>query len=374
VPSSADGSDAILVGLARAGDQAAFAVLVARHRPLALHLCRSVLRDPARAEDGVQEAVLLAWLKLSKLRQPERFGPWLAGIALRICHAWLRYRAREAWSLEAVLGGRVLPEPVDWAATPPQSVEQGELGARVRRAVADLPAGQRSAVALFYLAGLSHAETAALLGIEVGAVKTRLHKARGRLRHALWELWSEEHMTTETASAFVDVQVADVRAVASDEPPGERRVVLLAERNGERVLPIWIGQFEGDAIAIALVRAAPPRPLTFPFAARLLEAAGGRLQHVRIDRLVEETFYAQVVVDSAAGRRTFDARPSDAIALALEVGAPIRVAVSVMDQAGRDRAELSASRPAESRSALERADEIRAWVAQPWPNRPPTVF
>jgi RNA polymerase sigma factor (sigma-70 family) len=367
-------ADGTLVELARGGDQAAFAVLVARHRTMAWRLCRQVLRDRARAEDGVQEAVLLAWLNLDKLRQAERFGPWLAGIALRVCHGWLRYRAPQAWSLEALLGGGALPEPADWAATPLRSVEQAELGAAVRRAVAELPRGQRTAVMLFYLAGLSHAETAALLGIEPGAVKARLHKARGRLRHTLWELWSEERMTNEASVEFIDVQVEDVRAVPIDEPPGERRVVLLADRGGERVLPIWVGQFEGDGIAIALVRAEAPRPLTFPFAARLLEAAGGRLQEVRIDRLLDETFYAEVVVDGPAGTRTFDARPSDAIALALETGAPIRVAVSVMDQAGHARAELSASRPAESRSALARADEIRAWVAQPWPNRPPTVF
>ncbi|HYW90118.1 MAG TPA: bifunctional nuclease domain-containing protein [Chloroflexota bacterium] len=373
--SSADGSTARLVQLARGGDQTAFAALVVRHRPIALRLCRQLLRDERQAEDGVQEAVLLAWLNLRSLARADSFGPWLAGIALRVCHGWLRYKARQAWSLDALLGGQLLPEPVDLAATPAAAVEQAELGARVRRAVAALPPSQRAAVALFYLAGLSQAETAAQLGIEVGAVKARLHKARGRLRQSLWELWSEDHMTTETSSEFIDVQVDDVRAVATDEPPGERRVVLLRESSGERVLPIWMGLFEGDAIAIALVHAAAPRPLTFPFAARLLEAAGGRLQEVRIERLVDETFYAQVVVDSPSGRRTFDARPSDAIALALETGAPVSVARPVMDQAARPRAELNKSRPSESRSARERADEIRAVVAQPkgrWSH--PTVF
>ncbi len=342
---------------------------------MALRLCRQLLRDDGQAEDGVQEAVLLAWLNLRSLARADSFDAWLAGIALRVCHGWLRYQARQAWSLEALLGGRLLAEPVDLAASPPASVEQAEFGARVRRAVATLPPGQRAAVALFYLDGLSHAEIAAQLGIDIGAVKARLHKARSRLRRSLWELWSEDHMTTETASEFIEIQVEDVRAVATDEPPGERRVLLLAESSGERVLPIWMGLFEGDAIAIALVHAESPRPLTFPFAARLLEAAGGRLQEVRIDRLVDETFYAQVVVETAAGTRTFDARPSDAIALALETSAPMSVARPVMDQAGRRRAELSESRPSESRSARERADEIRDLVAQPKPKwSRPTVF
>jgi RNA polymerase sigma factor (sigma-70 family) len=127
--------------------------------------------------DAVQEAALVAWLNLSKLRRADRFGPWLAGIGLRVCHSWLRYRAREAWSLDALLGGRVLPEPIDWSATPLVQAEESELNDRVRRAVADLPRGQRAAVTLFYLADLSHLETAELLGIHVGARRAYTRRA-----------------------------------------------------------------------------------------------------------------------------------------------------------------------------------------------------
>lgn len=361
----ADVVTARLVHRAREGDRVAFAELVVQHRPMALRLCQRVLRDDGRAEDGVQEAVLVAWLTLDSLRRADRFGAWLAGIALRVCHRWLRRQTYEMCSLESLVGGRSMSEPIDLDTSPSDSAELAELGAAVRHAVAALPPSQRSAVALFYLVGMSHAETAALLGIEVGAVKARLHKARSRLRQNLWELWSEEHMTAETSSEFIDVQVHDVRAVPLAEPPGERRVVLLAEASGERLLPIWVGQYEGDAIAISLVQAETPRPLTFAFAARLLGAAGGQVQQVRINRLAEETFYAEVVLDSTIGTRTIDARPSDAIALALVTRAPIRVAAEVMEQAGRTPEELSQSRPAESRSARERADQIREVVAMP---------
>jgi hypothetical protein len=180
-------------------------------------------------------------------------------------------------------------------------------------------------------------------------------------------------MTTEKASEFIDVHVDDVRAVPLAEQPGERRVVLLGEDSGERVLPVWVGQYEGDAIAVSLVKAEAPRPLTFAFAAHLLEAAGGRIRGVRINRLAEETFYAEVILDTATGTRTIDARPSDAIALALVTGAKIRVASEVMDQASKTPAELRKSRPAESRSARERAEEIRELVAGPrW--RTSTIF
>ncbi len=261
--------------------------------------------------------------------------------------------------------GRVIVEPVDAGPIPQEVVELCDLGRRIRLAIADLPVSQRTAVALFYLADLSHAEIAALLGIETGAVKTRLHKARGRLRRALLDLWQEEHMTTELD--FIDVEVGDVRAVTIAEPPVERRVVLLTEGAGERLLTVWVGGFEGDAIAIGLLRAEARRPLTYAFTAQLIQAVGGQLREVRIDRLVDETYYAQVVVEGTGSTKVVDARPSDAIALALETGAPIRVNPAVMEQAGVTRAELAEKPPGtiDSRSARAHADAIRERLTQP---------
>jgi RNA polymerase sigma factor (sigma-70 family) len=355
-------TDSELVEAVRGGDHAAFSVLVVRHRPLSVRLCMRVLRDGSLVEDVVQEAVVQAWLSLDRLRRPERFGAWLAGIALHLCSRWSGYRAEDAWSLDALLGGRFMHEPFDSDPIPEEVAELRELGRTVRLAIAELPRSQRSAVGLFYLADLSHAEVAALLGIQPGTVKARLHKARAKLRRTLLNVWREEHMTAEVA--FVDVDVEDVRAVTTAEPPGERRVVLLIERGGERLLPIWVGGYEGDAIAIELLHAEVRRPLMYAFAAKLLEAAGGRLREVRIDRLVDETFYAQVVVESNGDSRGVDARPSDAIALALQVDAPIRVNVEVMQQAGATRAELAEKRPL-SRSAREHANDIRERLTQP---------
>ena len=364
-------TDLELVRAARRGDRAAFGSLIERHRPLVLRLCRRLLGSSGLAEDAAQEAVLIAWLNLDSLERPGRFGAWLAGIGLHVARQWLRVRARDAWSLEGLLGGRRLPEPVDWRSSPAERAEEAELTSAVRRALAILPPGQRSAVALFYLAGLTHRETAAALGIQPGAVKTRLHKARAALRRALWATWNEhdeeEHMAAQTAASdrdLVDMHLEDVLRVPVAEPPGERSVLLLAEDQGERVLPIWVGQFEADATAILLVGAQTRRPLTFPFAARLLQAVGGALREVRISRLADETFYAEVVVETSQGVRTVDARPSDAIALALTTGAPIRAAANVLELAGIPPTELEQRRIENTRSAREHADSIRSRLAE----------
>lgn len=320
-----DEQDAALVEAARDGDRAAFAALLARHQPLLLAFCRRALGDDGRAEDAAQEAVLQALLSLDRLRHSERFGSWLVGIGLNVCRRGQRGQGREARSWEALLGGRCFPEPVDATPGPADLAEAAELRAWVHRAVAGLPSGQRAAVILHYLAGLTQAETAAHLGVEVGTIKTRLHKARANLRRSLWQ-HEPPRIATEGGQAMVEVQVLDVRRRRAEEGLASRHFVVLGEVGGERRVPIWIGEAEATALALHLERVSMPRPLTYAFAAQVLTAAGGELREVRIDRLVGDVFYATAVVAGPEGEREVDARPSDALNLAILLEAPIRMA------------------------------------------------
>ena len=330
-------SDTALFLSARSGDKDAFCSLLERHRPMLLALCRRILRDAGLAEDAAQEAALQAMLGLDHLRRPDRFGAWLAGIGLNVCRGWLRDRSRDYWSWEAMHGGWQALEPDDWQTGPEELAQAADLAARVRQAVADLPHGQRAAVMLFYLSGLTYAETAALLGIEVGAVKTRLHKARRALRRQLWTAWKEE-ITMQSDTETVEVRIADVRRKPAQEDKPGYYMLVLEEIGGERRLPIWVGQFEGTAIALQLQEVEVPRPLTFPFMSSLLQASGGQLREVCVSKLVEDTFYAVAVIEGAEGIRTVDARPSDALALALVTGAPIRVEPAVFEASNADLA------------------------------------
>ncbi|HET7093541.1 MAG TPA: bifunctional nuclease domain-containing protein [Thermomicrobiales bacterium] len=358
--------DSGLVAAAADGNTDAFAALLVRHRPLLLGVCRRALGDPALAEDAAQEAALQAYLNLARLQRPERFGSWLAGIGLNICHRLRRQRLREAWSWEATIGGHRLPDAVDPAPGPEAEAETAEIRAWIERAVAALPPGQQAAVTLHYLAGLTQAETAATLGVEAGAVKTRLHKARINLRREL--AWRASPNTPNegapTMTETVDMRVVDVRRRHAEEGQAPRHVVLLEEIGGTRRLPIWIGAFEATALALHLERIPQPRPLTYAFAAEMLGAAAGRLREVRIDRLEGDVFYAVAMIDGANGERDIDARPSDALNLALLLGAPIRVAAAVLAAtAGSPGGE----RPWPDDSA-ERAAVIAGQAAADWAN------
>lgn len=112
-------------------------------------------------------------------------------------------------------------------------------------------------------------------------------------------------------------------------------VMLLREVNGNRVLPIFIGPAEAKAIMYALEQTRYVRPLTLDLMRNLIIGLNGRVTRVIINRLAEETFYAEVVLLAGEKVVAVDARPSDSVGLALRMGAPIYVEEEVMDRAGQ---------------------------------------
>jgi bifunctional DNase/RNase len=112
-------------------------------------------------------------------------------------------------------------------------------------------------------------------------------------------------------------------------------VVILKERAAERYLPIWIGPWEANAIAMRLQGVDAERPMTHDLLVNVIGALHARIREIAITDLAEETYHARVVLEAADERiLEIDARPSDAIALAVRVGAPIYADVSVLERAG----------------------------------------
>ena len=123
------------------------------------------------------------------------------------------------------------------------------------------------------------------------------------------------------------VEVVGVRV----EMPSNQPIVLLREAGSETYLPIWIGAVEATAIAFAQQGVVPQRPLTHDLMRDLLDALSAPLQEVRITRLEDGVFFADLVF--ASGTQV-SARPSDAIALALRTGSPIYADDAVLEEAG----------------------------------------
>ncbi len=113
-----------------------------------------------------------------------------------------------------------------------------------------------------------------------------------------------------------------------------QRVVILKEKMADRYLPIWIGPAEADAIAVKLQGASVPRPLTHDLLRSVVDALGASVKFIVVSDLKNDTFYAKIILTVDGSRVEVDSRPSDALALAVRVEAPIYVEESVLDKAG----------------------------------------
>lgn len=165
-----------LVRRARDGDRAAFASLVAASLAGLDRVARLITRDPERAQDAVQEALIKAWRDLPSLRDVERFEPWLRQLLVRSCMDELRRRRRLAVEVELI--DSMHPNVTDSAIS---VADRDALERGFRR----LDPEQRALVVLYYYQGLPLEEVAAALRIPMGTAKSRLFRARGLLRSAL---------------------------------------------------------------------------------------------------------------------------------------------------------------------------------------------
>ena len=123
-----------------------------------------------------------------------------------------------------------------------------------------------------------------------------------------------------------------VRGIALD-PITNMPIVILKDPEERRALPIWVGIFEANAIALELEKVSTPRPMTHDLLKNILEGLGITVQQIIVNDLKENTFYATIELNYNGSVVSIDSRPSDAIALALRVNAPIFVTENVVTQA-----------------------------------------
>jgi uncharacterized protein len=117
------------------------------------------------------------------------------------------------------------------------------------------------------------------------------------------------------------------------DPITNTPIVILRDKDGQKVLPIWVGIFEANAIALQIENIATPRPMTHDLLRNVIHDLKAEVQKIVVCDLQENTFYALIYLEMNGGTVAIDARPSDAIALALRTRAPIFVEDTVIDNA-----------------------------------------
>jgi bifunctional DNase/RNase len=140
---------------------------------------------------------------------------------------------------------------------------------------------------------------------------------------------------------MVEVKVAHLGLDRQTNTP----VVILQERDGDRVLPIWIGPAEASAIAMELAGVKFSRPLTHDLVKQVIVGLGGKLNRVVITRVQENTYYAELQIHRNDHVVQVDARPSDSIAVALRLGAPIFTQEELLELTSIDTVESSTTEP-----------------------------
>lgn len=188
--------DELTLRRAQNGDPAAFEQLVTPHEGLIWRVCWQMLGSTEDAKDAMQETMLKAWRSLGSYRGEAAFSSWLYRVAVSCCtDALRRQKLRRADSVDALREAGF--DPADTAPGPEDRLEQKDRRAQIRAALAQLPEEQRTVLVLTAIEGKSYEETAALLGVAMGTVKSRCNRARAKLSEIL------SQSTEQSAAASV---------------------------------------------------------------------------------------------------------------------------------------------------------------------------
>ena len=330
--------DATLVALVLDGDRDAFSSLVLRYYPSVLRLCVRLLGTSFEAQDIAQDAVFQAFLGLERLQEPSRFGAWFHAIAANLARSALRRHPSLSLAIVDARTQKAGHQSRDFRSTEEIAADR-EVHDTIVAALNELSMVNREAVMRFYLEGYSYRELAALLGLPVSTIKSRLFKGRQQLRQILQpfvntQLRPEAYERKERAmisSPLIAVQIEMI----SEYPLTQRSAVVLSSLSGDKYLPIRLHLDEAVAIEHALkglqdVSATALQDTLL----RVIEPLGGRIDRVVIRTLVNETYYASITLLQNEQHHIVDMYLGEALVLATRSQAPLYVSSDIMDNTG----------------------------------------
>ncbi len=346
-----DLDDATLARKVLAGDREAFTPLLLRYYASVQKLCRRLLPSTWEAEDVAQEAALQAFLGISHLKDPTRFGAWFHAIAANLARKALR---RRKYPLNIQHDGTWEPSWTENIMTPENAYDTREVHDAIISALSDLSPVNREIVIGFYLQGYRYDELAQLLSVPESTVRGRLFQARQHLRQTLTPIKSthssvrqpqKEHTMKE--SELVEMQRARFLFPFTPEGFASRTAIELRSRHNRQGFALYVSKAEGEILANLPNEIAPDQAanagaqmvlqgLMFS----MMRALNIQIKRIVVQRLVDSTFYATITILQRKKEKSFDARPGEALILATYTGAPIYTARSVLDMIGYDWADL----------------------------------
>lgn len=342
-------SDASLIESTLAGNGDAFGVLFERYLSMAQNIAQGIVHDRAVAEDLAQDAMLQAYLSLGNLEEPARYASWLHGIVRNLSHSYLRRQSRTAHIEER--------DSDDWQVVdaslcsftrtgrdPVRALVRKTQQESVRMAIERLAPKRRSAAALFYLEQMSVREIARATNASETAIKSRLHQARKQLQIQLAPLyidlnrWHENKLANERPvkieRVHTMIKIDSVHVLQIDDL--EHTIICFLAQEQKRYLQIWVDTEFGRTLQIILNGDKTDRPITHNTMYQMLALVDAGVESVEVSALKDKTFYAVININSNGSTKQLDARPSDAVTLALIAEAPIYVANDVIEQAGSE--------------------------------------
>ena len=283
---AAETTDGALVTRSRDGERDAYGELVSRYAVAVQGLCAGMVGLDA-ASELAHEALVEAWLKLSKLRDPDRFAPWLRTLTLNLCRQWHRDRQRR----QGVIAGVDLDELPAAGAVDRSALDSLCAG------LARLSSAHRLSLALHYDAGLSYEQIAAFLDVPTGTVMSRLHRGRSKLRERMAKMSPSDSEAGEAGGQdfreAVDAEIEVLLRLWDEQSPDNRgrffsaagkRLSLLVQSSPDMMRPVLASMSDaltehaalllrrggGEAIAVAVACAFGDDPASRSSARRVL--------------------------------------------------------------------------------------------------------
>ena len=316
------------------GDKIAYSSLFYGHYNYCFAKALKIIGDSDVAKDLVQESFIEAYFCIGNLKDKSAFKPWLGGIVKNVCKNYLRIHSRQFKSLKQYVECQHDIE----------AQEDGKIIEIITQAIGTLSKPSGDIIFAFYYDGKSILDISSEFGITPALTKVSIHRARKELKAIIEKTSGVEYYKTyhKNKKAMKQVKIIDLIPSSNDL---KAWIIALHEEELNLVLPIVITTELAAAMAAGIKGIVLSRPLTHHLLAEVLSTNGIQPESACITNIENGIYHSVLKVKGQHGLQEYDARPSDAINIAIRFGCPIFVSQAVIKKAGIQIPEKFSNQP-----------------------------